>query len=109
MPNKNISYTYDHRHRRNGHPVRSAIHKPVIGRLVVGSVTTSESLLLYVFDFLIRSDPYGKVDEEFLVTRWSTHNIISRSIEAKEQGFAELDVGRVITYLDWHHKDRMGG
>ncbi len=76
----------------------------MIGRLVIGSVTTSESLLLYVLDFLIRSDPYGKVDEEFLVTRWSTPNIISRSIEAKEQGFAELDVGRVITYLNWHRK-----
>ena len=41
--------TYDHRLRRNGHPVRSAIHKPQIGRLVVGWVTTSEYLLLYVF------------------------------------------------------------
>ena len=54
----NISYisffsreavTYDHRLRRTGHPVRSAIHKPQIGRLVVGWVTTSEYLLLYVF------------------------------------------------------------
>ena len=43
--------TYDHRLRRIGHPVRSAIHKPQIGRLVVGWVTTSESLLLYVFCF----------------------------------------------------------
>jgi hypothetical protein len=41
--------TYDHRLRRIGHPVRSAIHKPQIGRSVVGWVTTSESLLLYVF------------------------------------------------------------
>ena len=38
--------------RRIGHPVRSAIHKPQIGRLVVGWVTTSEYLLLYVFAFL---------------------------------------------------------
>ncbi len=37
--------------KRTGHSVRSAIHKLVIGRLVVGSVTTSESLLLYVFAF----------------------------------------------------------
>ena len=44
-----LSSTYDHRHQRTGHPVRSAIHKLVIGRLVVGSVTTSEFLLLYVF------------------------------------------------------------
>src|SRR5258708_30474064 len=41
--------TYDHRLRSTGHPVRSAIHKPQIGRLVVGWVTTSEYLLSYVF------------------------------------------------------------
>ena len=41
--------TYDHRLKRIGHPVRSAIHKLQIGRLVVGWVTTSEYLLLYVF------------------------------------------------------------
>jgi hypothetical protein len=45
------SNTYDHRLERTGHPVRSAIHKLEIGRLVVGWVTTSEYLLLYVFDF----------------------------------------------------------
>ncbi len=45
--------TYGHRQQTTGHPVRSAIHKLLIGRLVVGSVTTSESLLLYVFVFLI--------------------------------------------------------
>ncbi|KAH8587490.1 hypothetical protein B0O99DRAFT_526677, partial [Bisporella sp. PMI_857] len=43
------------RPRRTGHPVRSAIHKPQIGRLVVGWVTTSESLLLYVFCFFFPS------------------------------------------------------
>ncbi|KAH9223798.1 hypothetical protein DL95DRAFT_283697 [Leptodontidium sp. 2 PMI_412] len=41
--------TYDHRLLGTGHPVRSAIHKQEIGRLVVGWVTTSEYLLLYVF------------------------------------------------------------
>jgi hypothetical protein len=54
-PNIALSVTYDHRLRRIGHPVRSAIHKPQIGRLVVGWVTTSEYLLLYVFAFL----PFG--------------------------------------------------
>ncbi|PMD39377.1 hypothetical protein L207DRAFT_21207 [Hyaloscypha variabilis F] len=47
--NRGSTVTYDHRLRRIGHPVRSAIHKPQIGRLVVGWVTTSEYLLLYVF------------------------------------------------------------
>ncbi|CCD42882.1 hypothetical protein BofuT4_P071780.1 [Botrytis cinerea T4] len=40
------SITYDHRLKRIGHPVRSAIHKLQIGGLVVGWVTTSESPLL---------------------------------------------------------------
>ncbi|PWY76012.1 hypothetical protein BO94DRAFT_605194, partial [Aspergillus sclerotioniger CBS 115572] len=43
------SSTYDHRVWRTGLPVRSAVLKPHAGRLVVGWVTTSESLLLYVF------------------------------------------------------------
>jgi hypothetical protein len=46
--NRRLTVTYDHRLRNIGHPVRSAIHKPQIGRLVVGWVTTSEYLLLYV-------------------------------------------------------------
>src|SRR5690242_4158483 len=48
---KSTTVTYDHRLERIGHPVRSAIHKLQIGRLVVGWVTTSEYLLLYVFVF----------------------------------------------------------
>jgi hypothetical protein len=44
--------TYDHRLEKIGHPVRSAILKLQIGRLVVGWVTTSEYLLLYVFAFV---------------------------------------------------------
>ncbi|PYH46604.1 hypothetical protein BP01DRAFT_18180 [Aspergillus saccharolyticus JOP 1030-1] len=40
--------TYDHRVWKIGLPVRSAVLKPHAGRLVVGWVTTSESLLLYV-------------------------------------------------------------
>ena len=47
--NKRFSGTYDHRLKKIGHPVRSAIHKLEIGGLVVGSVTTSEYPLLYVF------------------------------------------------------------
>ncbi|RAH78619.1 hypothetical protein BO86DRAFT_320242, partial [Aspergillus japonicus CBS 114.51] len=38
---------------KTGLPVRSAVLKPHAGRLVVGWVTTSESLLLYVFVFLL--------------------------------------------------------
>jgi hypothetical protein len=45
--------TYVRRLRRIGHPVRSAIHKPQICRLVVRWVITSEYLLLYVFLILL--------------------------------------------------------
>ena len=44
--------TYDHTHLRTRDPVRSPIDKKVRARLVVGWVTTSESLVLYVFLFL---------------------------------------------------------
>lgn len=43
------AFTYDHRFKKIGHPVRSAVLKLEIGGLVVGSVTTSEYPLLYVF------------------------------------------------------------
>jgi hypothetical protein len=48
-----LTFTYDHRVRNTGLPVRSAILKPHAGMLVVGSVTTSESVLLYVFEFFL--------------------------------------------------------
>ncbi|KAG9689958.1 hypothetical protein KCU95_g7978, partial [Aureobasidium melanogenum] len=42
------SGTYGHSQLKTGHPVRSAIHKLLNGRLVLRWVTTWESLLLYV-------------------------------------------------------------
>ncbi|KAH0389091.1 hypothetical protein KCU92_g385, partial [Aureobasidium melanogenum] len=39
--------TYGHSQLKTGHPVRSAIHKQLNGRLVLWWVTTGESLLLY--------------------------------------------------------------
>ncbi|KEQ86036.1 hypothetical protein M438DRAFT_271068, partial [Aureobasidium pullulans EXF-150] len=43
-----IHSTYGHSQLKTGHPVRSAIHKQLNGRLVLRWVTTWESLLLYV-------------------------------------------------------------
>jgi hypothetical protein len=43
-----LSNTYGHSQLKTGHPVRSAIHKQLNGRLVLRWVTTWESLLLYV-------------------------------------------------------------
>ncbi|KAH0342554.1 hypothetical protein KCU81_g5527, partial [Aureobasidium melanogenum] len=40
-----ISSTYGHSQLKTGHPVRSAIHKQLNGRLVLRWVTTWESLL----------------------------------------------------------------
>ncbi|KAG9632214.1 hypothetical protein KCU95_g13372, partial [Aureobasidium melanogenum] len=42
-----IFVTYGHSQLKTGHPVRSAIHKQLNGRLVLRWVTTWESLLLY--------------------------------------------------------------
>ncbi|KAG9666095.1 hypothetical protein KCU99_g9991, partial [Aureobasidium melanogenum] len=41
-----VSSTYGHSQLKTGHPVRSAIHKQLNGRLVLRWVTTWESLLL---------------------------------------------------------------
>jgi hypothetical protein len=46
-----ISFAIDHRTLKTGLPVRSAVLKQCAGRLVVGWVTTSESLLLIVLLF----------------------------------------------------------
>jgi hypothetical protein len=46
------SSTYGHSQLKTGHPVRSAIHKQLNGRLVLRWVTTWESLLLYVLHSL---------------------------------------------------------
>ncbi|KAG9578517.1 putative ER lumen protein retaining receptor, partial [Aureobasidium melanogenum] len=42
-----VYITYGHSQLKTGHPVRSAIHKQLNGRLVLRWVTTWESLLLY--------------------------------------------------------------
>ena len=53
-------FAIDHRTRKTGLPVRSAVLKPRAGWLVVGWVTTSESQLLIVFGFL----PDGTLNRE---------------------------------------------
>ncbi|KAH0313576.1 hypothetical protein KCU71_g6912, partial [Aureobasidium melanogenum] len=50
-----IPSTYGHSQLKTGHPVRSAIHKQLNGRLVLWWVTTWESLLLYVLLFFCLS------------------------------------------------------
>ena len=47
------SFTYDHRIEKAEGPVRSPVHKLDTAGSVVGSVTTSESPVLYVLTFLL--------------------------------------------------------
>jgi hypothetical protein len=53
LPKYIESSTYGHSQLKTGHPVRSAIHKQLNGRLVLRWVTTWESLLLYVLHSLL--------------------------------------------------------
>ena len=50
--------TYDHRYLKTRDPVRSPIAKQIIARLVLGWVTTGESLVLYVFGLLFLRNRY---------------------------------------------------
>jgi hypothetical protein len=50
--------TYGHSQLKTGHPVRSAIHKQLNGRLVLRWVTTWESLLLYVLFLRVNTPIY---------------------------------------------------
>ncbi|KAH0373668.1 hypothetical protein KCU65_g293, partial [Aureobasidium melanogenum] len=57
------TFTYGHSQLKTGHPVRSAIHKQLNGRLVLWWVTTGESLLLYVLLFGLGHHVYHTQDE----------------------------------------------
>ena len=100
--------TYDHRLRNTGHPVRSAIHKPQIGRLVVGWVTTSESLLLYVFAFF-DSHSFGELrqctvmerKERIRFWRWQVVSLFGEVLDqlASFESIMEATVKRGIMIL----------
>ena len=81
-PDQSLAATYDHSFLKTGHPVRSAILKQVIGRSVVGWVTTSEYLLLYVFGFffflLLAIEWKPKKQEELSFSLVSVDNELSR-------------------------------
>ncbi|KAG9685236.1 hypothetical protein KCU95_g6212, partial [Aureobasidium melanogenum] len=52
-----------HSQLKTGHPVRSAIHKQLNGRLVLRWVTTWESLLLYVLLYFF----FVQIDQMFAI------------------------------------------
>ncbi len=108
-----ISVTYDHRLKKTGHPVCSGILKLQIGRLVVGWVTTSEYLLLYVLGslflfvcffgsfcvlVLVYSICFGGGKEGVrCVLRFHTHELVSHLIAAR---VASRDLTVVSYYID---------
>jgi hypothetical protein len=61
-----ISSTYGHSQLKTGHPVRSAIHKQLNGRLVLRWVTTWESLLLYVLHSIHFLRSHVRIDRCFV-------------------------------------------
>jgi hypothetical protein len=69
--------TYGHSQLKTGHPVRSAIHKQLNGRLVLRWVTTWESLLLYVLHlsqplFLTILSSFTKPSKAVVYFLWSS-------------------------------------
>ncbi|KAI1503294.1 hypothetical protein F5X99DRAFT_110554 [Biscogniauxia marginata] len=68
--------TYDHRTQNTRHPVRSALDKLGTARLVVGSVTTSESLV-FVTGSIRSAIGNGKEYEE----------LSSESYRTRERGY----------------------
>ncbi|KEQ65869.1 uncharacterized protein M437DRAFT_41565, partial [Aureobasidium melanogenum CBS 110374] len=86
--------TYGHSQLKTGHPVRSAIHKQLNGRLVLRWVTTWESLLLYV---LLSTSPL------FVIEAYV--NVLTHSNNGSNRAFgtmAELDVCRGFFILFLH-------
>jgi hypothetical protein len=81
-PPVHISSAIDHRTQKTGLPVRSAIHKLCAGTLVVGWVTTSESVLLIVF---VSGDlRYGVASgEAFLLARVTWDVVLPSRAERK--------------------------
>jgi hypothetical protein len=71
-----ITSTYGHSQLKTGHPVRSAIHKQLNGRLVLRWVTTWESLLLYVLHFFCSTEEGFKCPVRLSATRNGREELI---------------------------------
>ncbi|KAG9569050.1 hypothetical protein KCU71_g2082, partial [Aureobasidium melanogenum] len=74
-----LSSTYGHSQLKTGHPVRSAIHKQLNGRLVLRWVTTWEYLLLYVLHFFCQLKPifqFLDFDSQYIHERGSLMLIV---------------------------------
>ena len=85
-------HTCDHRVWRTGLPVRSAVLKPHAGRLVVGWVTTSESLLLYVFVFYPWFFTFKTLSNEWFIILSKSSRICL--VESKTTMLIKSDISR---------------
>ncbi|KAG9688248.1 hypothetical protein KCU95_g13668, partial [Aureobasidium melanogenum] len=99
--------TYGHSQLKTGHPVRSAIHKQLNGRLVLRWVTTWESLLLCVLPFLFLL-PTNVVKQNQLFissadvmddTKLLKARVLSRSRQVRVAGVVIVAHG---SRDDWH-------
>jgi hypothetical protein len=97
------SSTYDHSFQRTRDPVRSPIDKLESDRLVVGWVTTSESLLLYVLLYFL----------SFFIVLWHRMKVVHcgrwNSTGAPSVGTAGTDADFARHYSDelWALKNQM--
>jgi hypothetical protein len=66
-----MTFAIDHRTIKIGLPVRSAVLKNCAGTLVVGWVTTSESVLLIVFDFFYLTESWISTASVRLLGYWN--------------------------------------
>ncbi|KAG9847041.1 hypothetical protein KCV05_g5875, partial [Aureobasidium melanogenum] len=88
---RSVECTYGHSQLKTGHPVRSAIHKQLNGRLVLRWVTTRESLLLYVLHLLLSPSTIWFFDAE-------------PSVDAREPAlFRNLELSFRETLNRWPH------
>ncbi len=103
MLHMDVTATYDHRLKRIGHPVRSAIHKLEIGGLVVGWVTTSEYPLLYVFFCFLFLYIYSNMKRW---REWPHHRLWNRGRVGIHYicGNARTSYHRISSVLDFEHQ-----
>ncbi|KAH0001329.1 hypothetical protein KCU78_g14920, partial [Aureobasidium melanogenum] len=85
-----------HSQLKTGHPVRSAIHKQLNGRLVLRWVTTWESLLLYVLQSIFVSCLYWKTSvhrvwKKYSMDLWWEGTMTKAHAEEEQDSFGRRE------------------
>ncbi|KAH8904360.1 hypothetical protein BR93DRAFT_141390 [Coniochaeta sp. PMI_546] len=117
---------YDHRYWKTRDPVRSPIDKPVIVRLVLGWVTTGESLMLYIFCsalptfsilcFVGKSFEHGSITVLSSVLALPSSQAVGRSTVAlppretsRGRHLEPCDISQIFRHKQYHRKMSPGG